>query len=245
PALESVSMAYHPDFEAVLMFGGRVPRDIPQEVEEVFTNTLWSWDTISQAWTRIDIANPPEPRANAGMVFDAQRRRLVLVGGDNRPYEGLSDQGGTVFGDTWELDLALGDRPNIGVQFDAAQIGVSPDTLAEVRLSATLGGEGLVGDTPTDGVEWFIWNQSSLRWEEPLETPISAGIDAPQSTTITLAVSDDSDEFVADGFFYTKARPVGANGLTTAARVVMAAPVLTVTYRLPEGTLAPASAGTP
>jgi hypothetical protein len=57
---------------------------------------MWEWSR--GAWRRLDVRTPPA-RAEAAMVYDPARRRLVLFGG----YRG-SGTARERFGDTWEWD---------------------------------------------------------------------------------------------------------------------------------------------
>ena len=57
---------------------------------------LWSFDLAKNQWTEISTAVRPAPRQRYGMVFDENRRKLVLFGG----------LGGPPLNDTWEYDPA-------------------------------------------------------------------------------------------------------------------------------------------
>jgi uncharacterized protein (TIGR03437 family) len=57
---------------------------------------LWSLDFASNQWTQIVTAGSPPPRQRYGMVFDDNRKRLVVFGGLD----------GEALNDTWEYDPA-------------------------------------------------------------------------------------------------------------------------------------------
>ena len=57
---------------------------------------LWSFDLANNRWAEITSNPRPAPRQRYGMVFDDNRKKLVLFGG----------LGGPPFNDTWEYDPA-------------------------------------------------------------------------------------------------------------------------------------------
>ncbi len=57
---------------------------------------LWSFNLATDQWTQIVTAVSPPPRQRYGMVFDDNRKRLVLFGG----------LGGPALNDVWEYDPA-------------------------------------------------------------------------------------------------------------------------------------------
>jgi len=80
---------------------------------------LWSFDLAKNQWTQIVTSVNPAPRQRYGMVFDDNRKRLVLFGG----------LGGPAFSDTWEYDPASSAWSQIAPAGDAPT--------ARYRLEAT------------------------------------------------------------------------------------------------------------
>jgi hypothetical protein len=78
------------DGRCVVLFGGYVQK--PPPAMRFSSGATWEWD--GTLWTqKQDIG--PMPRDAHAMVFDSDRRHLVLFGG--------SASGSGMFGDTWEL----------------------------------------------------------------------------------------------------------------------------------------------
>ena len=63
------------------------------------TSDTWQWD--GNRWTQRQDFGPKE-RLGAVMVFDENRERMVLFGGES---PGGTPGGSRVHGDTWELPL--------------------------------------------------------------------------------------------------------------------------------------------
>lgn len=92
------AMAYDAAHHRTLLFGGILPDETKPgdpHAGTVFGDT-WQWDGAT--WQARPGASP-SPRANAAMVYDAVRKRIVMFGG------AMLD--GTRLDDTWEWD---GDR---------------------------------------------------------------------------------------------------------------------------------------
>lgn len=83
---------YVPQSDQMLLYGGCSSGFGPCPQGD-----LWSFDLARNRWTQIVTATSPAPRQRYGMVFDDNRRKLVLFGG----------LGGPALNDTWEYDPAL------------------------------------------------------------------------------------------------------------------------------------------
>jgi len=84
------TIAYDPLGRQVFLFGGQdtQPR-----------NDLWAFSLASRQWTEIQVLGArPAARFGHTLIFDPQRRRLVLFGG----------QAGGFFSDVWAYDVASG-----------------------------------------------------------------------------------------------------------------------------------------
>ena len=81
-------MVYDPNKKRTILFGGRALSASLITVPE----TTWEWDG-NDWWPVATIG--PSPRWDQGMVYDTERKRVVLFGGTD---------GKKVFNDTWEWD---------------------------------------------------------------------------------------------------------------------------------------------
>ncbi len=82
-------LVYDSARDRVVLFGGQ---------SECCNNIQYhdTWEFDGAVWSLVTTANFPSGRTDYGMVYDAQRQRVVLFGGSN------STQG--TLGDTWEYD---------------------------------------------------------------------------------------------------------------------------------------------
>ncbi|MBN2360211.1 MAG: hypothetical protein JXR83_12235 [Deltaproteobacteria bacterium] len=86
------AMAYDSTRECVVLFGGY--HNFPEDFDEELQDT-WEWD--GQSWIeRTPFEDNPPARGQHAMVYDSQRQRVVLFGGQ--------DSRGAIFQDTWEWD---------------------------------------------------------------------------------------------------------------------------------------------
>ncbi|MBS1824809.1 MAG: hypothetical protein JST93_05780 [Acidobacteria bacterium] len=82
------AIAYDERDKRIYMFGGRDTRPV---------NDLWAYSIDAGRWTQLrPSGGPPAARFGHTLLFDAQRRRLLLFGG----------QAGGFFSDTWSYDIA-------------------------------------------------------------------------------------------------------------------------------------------
>ncbi len=78
-ASEDAALAYDPERQRVLLFGGKGDDDVTR-------NELWSFDLGTRRWTRIDPEGPsPPPCEDHTLVLDSANGQLVLFGGESGP----------------------------------------------------------------------------------------------------------------------------------------------------------------
>jgi hypothetical protein len=90
------ALAFDATRNVVVLFGGQVAAAVPDR------NDLWEWDGLR--WTQRFQTTPPQPRYFHDLVYDPDRRRMVLHGGS----------GGLTVRDTWEWDGASTWRQTTG-----------------------------------------------------------------------------------------------------------------------------------
>jgi hypothetical protein len=136
----------------VVLFGGNRVLFGRSAGENVFLGDTWEWD--GQAWMRIDAPGPPA-RAEAVMVFDSKRGRIVLFGGHSGQGEARRR-----FGDTWEWD---GRR---WVEAKVTGPSPSPRNGAAAAFDAARGRVVLFGGSTQDGVSGETWEWDGKLWRE-------------------------------------------------------------------------------
>lgn len=139
------SMAYDGDRQRLVLFGGNRVLFGTENDKDTFLDDMWEWD--GARWQMIKTTTPPA-RAEACMVYDSARRRLVLFGGYN-----VVAGRRTRFGDTWEWDGKTWEQ--------VSNSGPSPRNGATMtydpirRRVFLFGGNGPSGETWTwDGNSW-------------------------------------------------------------------------------------------
>ena len=96
PARTFPAMCADPVNGGALLFGGNRVLFGTEDLRDTFLNDFWRWD--GQNWHEIS-GMGPAARAEASMVFDTERNRLVLFGGYNRERDRVNR-----LRDTWEWD---------------------------------------------------------------------------------------------------------------------------------------------
>jgi hypothetical protein len=125
PVSRGVAMAYMPDIDRVVLFGGSFDSPYPDRGEykayldsSRLSGQTWTWDN-TEGWRALDIEGPP-PRAYAQMAYDPVRHELILFAGLAAPGpdcpEGNGDSG--FCQDLWSFDgtqwRRLGAYENLG-----------------------------------------------------------------------------------------------------------------------------------
>ncbi|MCI0691445.1 kelch repeat-containing protein [candidate division KSB1 bacterium] len=138
-------LAYDRDRRRLVLFGGNRVLFGTENDKDTFLDDVWEWD--GARWRMIETARPPA-RAEANMVYDSARHRLVLFGG-YRVVSGNKIRLGDTWewdGKTWEQVSASGPSPRNGAAM----------TYDPIRRRVILfGGNGPSGETWTwDGKSW-------------------------------------------------------------------------------------------
>ena len=87
----SLALAYDPQENAVILFGGF-------DDEGMVTDDTWMFDCATREWTELSPATAPLARYGHVMVYDETINKLVMTSG-NTAYQGHQD-------DTWTFDVA-------------------------------------------------------------------------------------------------------------------------------------------
>lgn len=147
PALEWASMAYDPDTQDLVLFGGITGSG-------TLSNETWTWD--GQNWTEQTPMLSPSGRAEASMAFDANTNQLVLFGGDDgaTPNETVNDTW-TWDGTTWTQSTGqITDLPS-----PRASASMAYDTASGQLV--LFGGTDNAADTFDD-----TWTWNGVGWTE-------------------------------------------------------------------------------
>lgn len=139
------SMAYDGDRQRLVLFGGNRVLFGTENDKDTFLDDMWEWD--GARWQMIKTTTPPA-RAEACMVYDSARRRLVLFGGYN-----VVAGKRTRFGDTWEWDGKTWERVSNSGPSHRNGVTMTYDPIH--RRVILFGGNGPSGETWTwDGKSW-------------------------------------------------------------------------------------------
>src|SRR5262245_6017910 len=97
------AMVWDSDRQVAILFGGIGPDDAFGQA--TLFNDVWEFDPKTNEWSKAQIVGSnPAPRMHPGMAYDADRKRVVMFGGqDTRDADSYDD----FLGDTWEYDPAV------------------------------------------------------------------------------------------------------------------------------------------
>src|SRR5262245_45629484 len=98
------AMVWDSDRQVAILFGGIGPDDAFGQA--TLFNDVWEFDPKTNEWTKVQIAlgSSPAPRMHAGMAYDADRKVVVMFGGqDTRDADSSDDY----LRDNWEYDPAM------------------------------------------------------------------------------------------------------------------------------------------
>jgi galactose oxidase-like protein/HYR domain-containing protein len=170
------SMAFDAQLGTTVIFGGDHIR--PGALGPI--NDTWEWDGTQ--WTQDLTAAAPSPRVGQSMVYDLNKRRIVLFGGDS---EIAPD---TFYNDTWELVASDTDLGLTGLPANIT-VPATSSTGAVVTYTAPTAVDE-AGDSPAATVSC---------------APASGSAFAIGTTTVTCMASDadDTPSTVSQGFTVT------------------------------------------
>jgi hypothetical protein len=144
PARDSHAMVYDPLRHVIVLFGG-----YSGNPSNLYLNDTWEYNGTS--WTQVNTPESPLGRNHHAMVYDSQRRVVVLFGGRSAADPQLDD--------TWEYNGSTwtqitppqtpGGRENHGMAYDAQRH-------ITVLFGGTANGSDPLGDTwEYDGSNWI------------------------------------------------------------------------------------------
>lgn len=139
------ALAYDAARSRLVLFGGNRVLFGSDDEADTFLDDMWTWD--GRLWRRIGTETPP-PRAEASMVYDAARERIVLFGGHRRV-----DGERIRLGDTWEWDGKRWERKSVEVPPPRNGTAMAYD--AHRKRVVLFGGSGASSETwEWDGQAW-------------------------------------------------------------------------------------------
>ncbi len=141
------SMAYDRGRRRLVLFGGNRVLFGTENDKDTFLDDMWEWD--GSRWHEMKTTTPPA-RAEACMVYDSARRRLVLFGG----YSVVAGKR-TRFGDTWEWDGKTWEQVSTS--------GPSPRNGAAMTYDAAHQCVILFGGSGGPSGETWIWDGKNWR----------------------------------------------------------------------------------
>jgi N-acetylneuraminic acid mutarotase len=150
PKMLGQKMIYDPVGKRIILFGGSF-----YSSSYTFYGDTWSFDTAKNDWSKLATNGSPSARFNHAMVYDSDRKEIVLFGGFS-----ASDR----IGDTWIYNVATNTWTNVSPQTSPSRRsdpGAAYD--AKAKKVVIFGGYGLgdkiQGDTWVFDVELKTWTQ--------------------------------------------------------------------------------------
>jgi hypothetical protein len=167
-----VSLAYDADRGKLVLFGG-VGLDTAGPGSLVH-NDVWEWDATGSAWTN----RTPDPvpaawpagRQSPSVVYDSNRKRVVIFGGDGGASPSISPARRA---DLWEWDGATGTwtnhtpSPVPSTGWPAARMAPAAAYDATRARMMVFGGDPL-------SQELWEWNPATSTWTDRTANPIPA-----------------------------------------------------------------------
>jgi len=139
------ALAYDRARKRLMLFGGNRVLFGTAEDTNTFLDDMWAWN--GEAWHQIHTKTPPA-RAEAGIAYDSERKRIVLFGG----YRTLNGER-IRLGDTWEWD---GHRwEQMSSEGPSARNGAAMGYDVHRKRVVLFGGSGASDETwEWDGKDW-------------------------------------------------------------------------------------------
>jgi len=191
-ARSGAAMVFDPVRDKMLLFGGRGANHYNCE-------DLWEWDPPTGTWTeRSGAGRHPSARTQQGMVYEASTGKILLYGG-GRSEDDVQGVGVVAsFGDTWELDPAMGTWTELD---PASSPGIRHDfglVWDSARSKAVLfGGIQISGFTDSGTVmqDTWEWDPAAHTWTERT----AAGSQPGQRHGHAMAFDGSRDKVVVFG----------------------------------------------
>ncbi|HTU60404.1 MAG TPA: kelch repeat-containing protein, partial [Polyangiales bacterium] len=209
PARSEHALAFDPERGRVVLFGGVFHAG---NRRGPLADT-WEWD--GSAWTQIISASSPLPRLAHSMVYDSERKRVLLFGGEAPLGDGPQT---TLYGDLWSWDgtnwveLQLDALPSLQ---EAPSLAYDP----ERKQTLMFGGSSLRDTEQQVTVTWLWDGEQWLRKTvpAPLQRNRSALAFDPDSRRLLLnggvtRTGDLSDTWAWDGAAWRRVAEDGPRG---------------------------------
>jgi hypothetical protein len=144
------ALAYDPDTDRVLLFGG--------DDGLVSLDDTWIYDYNTNAWTKIETDVHPSARDYAQLVYDPETHRMVLFGGVYyaRTEETLCEP------ETWTFDLVTLRWEKMAPPFTPSARAWHGMTFSESAKAVVLYGGGPLREEATD--ELWLYSVKKDRW---------------------------------------------------------------------------------
>jgi len=194
-------MAYDDDRGVVVLFGGRSG---PQVL-----NDTWEWD--GREWTQMaDIG--PSPRSRHSLVYDGERKRSVLFGGNSAH--------GSELGDTWEWNGE--DWTQIADQGPSVRSEHAMAFDSERKRTVLFGGQSGTAPPAGDTWEWDgeVWTQQQDTGPSPRHGHTMA-YDSSRHRTVLFGGRSQTapvgDTWEWNGSIWSQAADFGPNACVASA----------------------------
>src|SRR5688572_7167270 len=159
------AMVWDYERRVAILFGG-IGEDDAFGQATLF-NDVWEFDPETNEWSKAQVIGPsPAPRMHHGMAYDADRKRVVMFGGqDTRDADVFTD----FLGDTWEYNpatrtwTAFGESAFPGNNRSGVALAYDPIRKKTVQFG------GFERETHFDGT--WEWNGTSWTQAGPAHHP--------------------------------------------------------------------------
>ena len=159
------AMVWDSTRKVAILFGGIGPDLDPFGTATLF-NDVWEFDLQTNEWSKVQVVGPsPAPRMQHGMAYDADRKRVVLFGGqDTRDANTFDDY----LSDTWEYDPAMRTWTHMDVNpYPTNRSGVALAYDAVRKKTVLFGGF----ERETQFTSTWEWNGASWTQAPPVHHP--------------------------------------------------------------------------
>jgi N-acetylneuraminic acid mutarotase len=179
------SMAYDPETQRVILFGGTQDSD---EGDDVYFDDTWAYDPAANTWTELHPAGDvPAARSFHSMVYEPNTGTVILFGG----VQGDVAAGGTYFDDTWAYDPVDNAWTELETRRAAPSARMSqsmvcnPDTGRVILFGGSANGV-ILTDTWAYDLDAHSWNELDPQGEVPTGGLSSAMVYDPAGGRLVL-----------------------------------------------------------